>query len=268
MASIITPTLLSAIRTQPHLPTNTWYLITATALSMLNRPDEIPKVYTYALSHGPGAVDSPLKETEQLNMTRRMREALVKSAPIGGLPKTINALLELKKATPLAFLDEPLAPSPTRRRSEVFDTPSTQLLDRGQEFFDLLYGKITQRVMGNMDQSGTEDLGLTARLMYGYILSNTSLLTPVETSYVVLAALIPQDVGYLVLQLDNPTLTSKQVNPQLKGHLKGALNGGATVDNVRAVREIVIKICEASGMKRIADEATGGWGWRGEVANL
>ena len=49
--------------------------------------------------------------------------------------------------------------------------------------------------MGQMDRSGTEDLGITARLMYGYILSNTSVLTAAETSYVLLAGLIPQDVG-------------------------------------------------------------------------
>jgi len=59
-----------------------------------------------------------------------------------------------------------------------------------------------------------------------------------------------------------------QVNPQLKGHLKGALNNGATVDEVRAVREVVISICEATGMTRLNESAPGGWGWRSEVANL
>ena len=49
--------------------------------------------------------------------------------------------------------------------------------------------------MGQMDRSGTEDLGITARLMYGYILSNTSILTAAESSYVLLAGLIPQDVS-------------------------------------------------------------------------
>ena len=45
-----------------------------------------------------------------------------------------------------------------------------------------------------MDRSGTEDLGLIARLMYGYILSNTMVLSPSESSFVLLAGLIPQDV--------------------------------------------------------------------------
>ena len=59
-----------------------------------------------------------------------------------------------------------------------------------------------------------------------------------------------------------------QVNPQLKGHLKGALNNGATVEEVKAVREIIIRICEASGMQKLRENTPDGWGWRGEIANL
>jgi hypothetical protein len=40
------------------------------------------------------------------------------------------------------------------------------------------------------------------------------------------------------------------------------------VEEVRAVREIVLRICEASGMKRLCEGAPGGWGWRDEVADL
>ena len=74
--------------------------------------------------------------------------------------------------------------------------PSSTILHRGHTFFDKIYGKVSKRVMGQMDRSGTEDLGITARLMYGYILSNTSVLTAVESSFVLLAGLIPQDAGF------------------------------------------------------------------------
>jgi hypothetical protein len=98
--------------------------------------------------------------------------------------------------TPAHLVDEPLEYSPTLRPIDIYDTPSSQILQRGQHFFDMLYGKVSKRVMGQMDRSGTEDLGLTARLMYGYILSNTNILTPVETSFVLIAGLIPQDVSF------------------------------------------------------------------------
>lgn len=250
-AAIITPSLLASIRRHPNLPRNTWYFVAATALSILNRPDEIHKVYKHAIENGPSHVDIVPSLDEQLRITRRMREALVKAAAIGGLPKTINSLLELKKATPENLIDEPLGYSPTARPVDVYDVPSSQILHRGQAFFDKVYGKVSKRVMGQMDRSGTEDLGLTARLMYGYILSNTQVLTPAETSFVLVTALIPQDV-----------------NPQLKGHLKGALNGGATVEEVKAVRNVVMEICEAAGMTMLDKTAAGGWGWRTDVANL
>lgn len=108
--------------------------------------------------------------------------------------------MELKKVTPEHLLDEPhghdniLTPSPTARHADIYHTPSFKILQRGQSFWDKIYGKISRRVMSQMDRSGTEDLGLTARLMYGYILSNTNVLSPVETSYVLIAGLIPQDV--------------------------------------------------------------------------
>lgn len=52
---------------------------------MLNRPDETARVYKHALS-----IQAPKNEPssrEPLWVARRMREALVKSAAIGGLPR-------------------------------------------------------------------------------------------------------------------------------------------------------------------------------------
>ena len=63
-------------------------------------------------------------------------------------------------------------------------------------------------------------------------------------------------------------LVPMDVNAQLKGHLRGAVNHGAGVEEVRAVREVVVRICEGAGMRRVGEGEVGGWGWRGEVANL
>jgi len=87
LPSIVTPALLSSIRSHPNLPRHTWYYIAATTLTVLNRPDEIPKVYKHAIDHGPDCVDKLPNHDEQLKISRRMREALVKTAAIGGLPK-------------------------------------------------------------------------------------------------------------------------------------------------------------------------------------
>jgi hypothetical protein len=222
LAPVITPALLSTLRNHPTLPRDTWYLIAATTLTVLNRPDEIPKVYRYAIERGSdGLADYQPDLEEQLKISRRLREALIKASAISGVPKvigandnarypsvmsvrtmltrsqTINSLLSLKEVTPPELLDDPGAPSPTGRRRDIYEVPSSEILHRGQLFFDKIYGKIAKRVMGQMDRSGTEDLGLTARLVYGHVLSNTRVLTSTETSFVMIAGLIPQDVSSL-----------------------------------------------------------------------
>ncbi|RKK93190.1 hypothetical protein BFJ68_g13385 [Fusarium oxysporum] len=251
MKPILTPTLLAAIRKQPNLPRNTWYFITATTLSALNRPEELPEVFKNATGEGSDTTGNGVpSRDDQLRISRRLREALLKASAVGGMPKSINALMSLKSTTPEDLLDEP-GTGISIRHKDIYDTAPAKVLERGQPFFEAIYGKISRRIMGQLDWSGAPDLGLLARLTYGYVLSNTDVLTPAETSFVLIASLIPQDV-----------------NPQLKGHLRGALNGGASVDEVRAVRDVVIKICEASGMKRLEEDAIGGWGWRSEVANV
>ena len=105
LPAIATPALLSSIRAHPQLPLHTWYFITGVTLSVLNRPDEIPKVFQYALEKGVGRADSkPPRHEEQLEVARKMREALVKMAPIGGLPKACliaPPLLSIPLSVPL-----------------------------------------------------------------------------------------------------------------------------------------------------------------------
>lgn len=100
---IVTPDLLDTLRSDPDLPIDTWYLVVATALCILNRPDEIPLVYAHAVGKGHGSSSphvglpngssgsssskQPVTDHEQRRIARRMREALLKTSAIGGLPK-------------------------------------------------------------------------------------------------------------------------------------------------------------------------------------
>ncbi|KAJ4414521.1 hypothetical protein N0V82_007867 [Gnomoniopsis sp. IMI 355080] len=238
---IITTELLDTLRSQPHLPDDVWYLVVATTLCVLNRPAEIQSVYNHALGPGHGTAclqnGVGLSDQDQLRIVRRLREALLKTSAIGGMPKTINALQQLKQAVPVHLADEPNGDSLSNRRRDIYETPTSQILDRGQAFFNNCYGKVADRVMTSLDHSGTEDLGLAVRLTYGYVLSTTAILSEAETSFVMIAGLIPQDV-----------------NAQLKGHLKGALNGGASVEQVRAVRQLAINVCEAAAERELASK--------------
>lgn len=84
---IISPTLLSYIHGHPNLPLHSWYFIAGVTLSVLNRPDEISTVFKYAMEKGGDRIEASPGHDEKLKIARRMREALVKAAPIGGLPK-------------------------------------------------------------------------------------------------------------------------------------------------------------------------------------
>jgi hypothetical protein len=87
--SILTPSLLSKIRTYPHLPQNTWYFVAGVTFSVLNRPEEVGQVFE-------AAIRDQKDEQERLSVARRMREALIKSAAIAGFPKVIINTCPLK----------------------------------------------------------------------------------------------------------------------------------------------------------------------------
>lgn len=92
LPAIITPVLLSSIRNHPNLPRHTWYFIAATTLAQLNRPDEISKVYQYALRHGPDD-GTPSQDDDKIRVSRRIREALIKAAAVGGVPRVVLRIL-------------------------------------------------------------------------------------------------------------------------------------------------------------------------------
>ncbi len=89
---VLSPALLGFLRGHPLLPAHSWYFIAGVTLSVINRPDEIPVVFQHALEKGGGGEGTTPDHAEQLIIARKMREGLVKSAAIGGLPKVVEAL--------------------------------------------------------------------------------------------------------------------------------------------------------------------------------
>lgn len=135
--------------------------------------------------------------------------------PTDNRQQTINALQELKQAVPAQFADEPNGESPTNRRQDVYHANPVDVLQRGRAFFNQCYGKVAERVMASLDHSGTEDLGLAVRLTYGYVLSPTAILSEVETSYVMIAGLIPQDVSCFRLPAFSTHRSGLQISPRM-----------------------------------------------------
>ncbi|EAQ86051.1 hypothetical protein CHGG_07304 [Chaetomium globosum CBS 148.51] len=67
-------------------------LLSSTTLAQLNRPDEISKVYQYALRHGPDD-GTPSQDDDKIRVSRRIREALIKAAAVGGVPRVVLRIL-------------------------------------------------------------------------------------------------------------------------------------------------------------------------------
>jgi hypothetical protein len=88
---ILSPAFLASLRSHPSLPKHSWYFIAATALSVINRPDEIPRVYKYALDNGLSDTEPTPGHDEQLKISRRIREALIKVSAIGGVPRVCSS---------------------------------------------------------------------------------------------------------------------------------------------------------------------------------
>lgn len=114
-APLATHNLLSSFHHHPALPKHTFYFIASVAFSILNRPEEIPRVWNYALNEvairGSSEEDYVRKELagasvpgdgeSALTIHRKIREALLKSVAIGGLPKVCIRFNHSKSTRPI-----------------------------------------------------------------------------------------------------------------------------------------------------------------------
>lgn len=305
----------------------TWYLIACSCLTAINQPQEIPKVFHFALRqqlleyslaneslltdkyllqlaedsikssekyqelnsvgvglpdvlipysyHDKLPLDYKFSRSEDIHATQmliasKFREVILKSTALIGLPKAINALMILKSVTPTS-----IKPSGTPERPPIVypghfkssdivleDAVGTNLeengseetyvgetidgtitpecfntkqlyrdLTRGSNFWNTVYtNKINTRIKRQMHNAYPDLWYFAYHHIYSPLLSFTDILPGKETSFCIVASLIPQDV-----------------NPQLKGHLKGAANLGATKEELDELRMLVFDLCDWSG---------------------
>ncbi|EGV61060.1 hypothetical protein PSN45_002015 [Yamadazyma tenuis] len=301
---------------------NSWFLIACACLSVLNQPQEIPKVYHFALrqqllefkndenllndkyllqlaqdsisssdkfeelsSIGIGLPDvlipftyysklplgfkfnqsTSIFEFQNL-LTLKFREVLLKVCGLIGIPKTINSLTYLKNVTPTNFRSHNVPQRPNLINHTNF--PSSQIIEedscgtrldeqngivdtidgpispnsintpvvidnlkQGSDLWNKVYSNNLNRKIRNQIYQAYPDLWyFIYQGYYSNILSYSQILSDKETSLCIITSLIPQDV-----------------NPQLKGHLRGALNLGVPKDQLTDVRSLVFDICDWVG---------------------
>ncbi|CAI8491882.1 hypothetical protein CAS74_004803 [Pichia kudriavzevii] len=254
---ILTAANLQKLATWNHL-SESWYLVASVALTVCNQPQEIPKLYHYAMhtkymnelpdpvlynkvltivnkfetikvtgddkNFNPYATENTAEHSQMYRTTDKMRESILKTAALSGLPRCINSMMILKETTPLPLRSN--VDRINRARIKNWDD-YVKVQQRGREYWENVYTKISTRVQGQMRTSYPDLWEYTIENVYSPLLSFNEVLTSEETSLAVVASLVPQNV-----------------EPQLKGHVKGALNAGIAAEKVDAAQKMAAQIKE------------------------
>lgn len=184
MSPIISRETLNTVKTSSGLPVDCYYFIIAVTVVALNRNEDLKAILDDAFYGKP--------QQEQHRIMRRIREALIKSAAVIGLPKIIIALMTLKKSTPPALLDRPSENG--MRTADFIRVPAKVVFERGQKFWETTYQHRHEKVMSALD-NGTPDLGASARLIYSFFMSHEEVLSGKESLFVSMTGMIVTDVS-------------------------------------------------------------------------
>ncbi|KAI0831655.1 hypothetical protein BC628DRAFT_538309 [Trametes gibbosa] len=239
MATFATPAFLASLKAMyppggpstsayPGALPNPWALITAVTFSASNVPEAVPVVFAHALEElkaeqrARGTPDDAAAR-EQLVLARKIREGVLQSGLLSGMPRTINTLIALNEAMP-ENLRETKPLRDTNKHMSEFDRG-------GEKLFRSMYRDTADSVQTLLD-SAYPDLGWWCNTIgYGVTYGGTDALTQVESTYAIVAALIavdaPRQVGW---------------------HLANARHGGAALDEARAVRRIAMEVAQLVGV--------------------
>ncbi|EDR10888.1 uncharacterized protein LACBIDRAFT_315847 [Laccaria bicolor S238N-H82] len=226
MSAVATSTFLNSVKafypTRKGVGTvvNPWYIVAAVAFSASNKPEGVSEVFRYVLQELPLA--SQLADRRMI--AGKLREAIFKSGLISGYPKAINSLKALHEATP-----EELRETKIQRDTGL---SLTEYEKRGDVFWRSVYGDTADNIQVMLN-SIYPDMGWFSKTIgYGITYSNFEILSPLETSYALVASLIAGDTPQ-----------------QIAWHLDGARRGGATLEEAQAVRKIAMEVASHAGVR-------------------
>ncbi|KAJ8522617.1 hypothetical protein ONZ45_g835 [Pleurotus djamor] len=195
---------------------NPWYIVACVAFSAAGKPEAVASVYQVVLddlkSSGYDSVG------DHIALVKKLREALFKSSLAYGIPRAVLTMLTLNHAVPQSIRDvTPMLPFPPF----LYEAAK-----RSVRHGDVAAG-IAQ---GHLD-AAHPDMGILCEaIAYGFVHSYDSVISMLETSYVLITASIfidfPEEVRW------------QYVNAQRRG---------ATIEEVKAVQQISIKVAELSG---------------------
>ncbi|KZT36195.1 hypothetical protein SISSUDRAFT_1035016 [Sistotremastrum suecicum HHB10207 ss-3] len=229
MSSIASPEFLTHLKNMwpsDSQRRNPWPIIAVVGFCTANRPEGVPRVFEHARQQLESDPRSDADSSElTFTLAKILREALFKGGLLSGYAKTINALRELDVVMPEHFKDT----KPLRD----FNQPPGQFAKNGETLFRQIYGSSATTVDGLLSQIYPDMGAFSMMVGYGMVYSCTDVLQDIETSFVLIAALIAGDTPL-----------------QIRWHLDGALRNGASEGEVRAVRRMAIEVADHAGVVR------------------
>lgn len=199
---------------------DTWYCITACAFAACNQGGFVSDVYKAAISQK--AADDV---AYQQLVLKRIKESLLKTSVIFGIPRTINAFRALVRALP-----SPEANEVTSVRNHIERPADTD--ERGIAYMRNIFRADLDPFLDTMDKYWPDLRTLVVTTIYGYYQSDTSVLGPVETSQLNIATLVPMDV-----------------TAEVAWHMRGVIRNDGTREDLDYAFETAMGVCEVCDVK-------------------
>ncbi|CAG8162936.1 unnamed protein product [Penicillium olsonii] len=201
-----------------NLGNDKWYILAISTIVASPDPERADQLYLHLTQQAEYAT-SPARQA----LVRRLREALVKSVPIVGVCKPVEAILAISEVE----RDEDKDYSFTREGWQCDQANH----DRGIEWFQQLYAR---------NGSGTLDLfsahkdfsWLSKEITYGLFLSDRQVLGDVDTQLVVL-----------------PGIMSQNLPKETHWHIRGTRRIGVPKEEVEVIWDCVQAVARFSEVK-------------------
>ncbi|KAJ8516346.1 hypothetical protein ONZ45_g6332 [Pleurotus djamor] len=190
------------------------------AFNAARHPEAVVSVYKVVLEELRVQSDDDVDFEDHVTLVRRIKEALLKASVTDGIPRAVTTMLLLNSVVPKDIL-ETLSHTPVRD----FSRPFSDLASHGTQFLTEAFGEVEGAQAQDLINSSSPDSAMLTTVAYGLILGHGSVVSTLETTYILIAASIldefPRQVSWFSL---------------------AAMRHGATIEETKAVREMALKV--------------------------